>query len=118
MDRGRLQGALGDALHCLNCAAGYNLRWLMKATARLSIGVVFLGSVAFATDERDYGGDDCQPIKLDGFVLHKIGGQKRSASEWYTNWKMHYLRRPGGNPSALSIDAIARALSFDTFRSD
>lgn len=30
MDRCRLKGALGDALHAIACAAGYNLRWLMR----------------------------------------------------------------------------------------
>ena len=35
MDRCWLQGALGDALHAVSCAAGYNLRWLMRAIARL-----------------------------------------------------------------------------------
>ena len=33
MDRCWLQGALGDALHTLSCAAGYNLRWLLRAIA-------------------------------------------------------------------------------------
>ena len=42
MDRCWLQGALGDALHCISCAAGYNLRWLLRAIARLGIGAVFL----------------------------------------------------------------------------
>lgn len=42
MERCWLQGALGDALHCLSCAAGYNLRWLLRAIARLGIGAVFL----------------------------------------------------------------------------
>ena len=42
MDRCWLQGALGDALHSISCAAGYNLRWLMRAIARLQIGPVFL----------------------------------------------------------------------------
>lgn len=42
MDRCWLQGALGDALHALSCAAGYNLRWLLRAVARLGIGPVFL----------------------------------------------------------------------------
>lgn len=36
MDRCWLQGALGDALHALSCAAGYNIRWLMRAIARLT----------------------------------------------------------------------------------
>jgi IS5 family transposase len=38
MDRCWLQGALGDALHALSCAAGYNIRWLMRAIARLAAG--------------------------------------------------------------------------------
>jgi len=33
MDRCWLQGALGDALHSISCAAGYNLRWLLRAIA-------------------------------------------------------------------------------------
>jgi IS5 family transposase len=42
MDRCWLQGALGDALHSLSCAAGYNLRWLLRAIARLGIEALFL----------------------------------------------------------------------------
>ena len=42
MDRCWLQGALGDALHAISCAAGYNLRWLLRAIARLGIRAVFL----------------------------------------------------------------------------
>ena len=37
MDRCWLQGAVGDALHALSCAAGYNIRWLMRAIARLGL---------------------------------------------------------------------------------
>jgi IS5 family transposase len=33
MDRCWLKGALGDALHAISCAAGYNIRWLMRAIA-------------------------------------------------------------------------------------
>jgi transposase, IS5 family len=33
MERCWLPGAVGDALHALNCAAGYNIRWLMRAIA-------------------------------------------------------------------------------------
>ena len=36
MDRCWLKGALGDALHALSCAAGYNIRWLMRAIVRLA----------------------------------------------------------------------------------
>ena len=42
MDRCWLQGALGDALHSISCAAGYNLRWLLRAIARLGLGPLFL----------------------------------------------------------------------------
>jgi transposase, IS5 family len=33
MQRCWLRGALGDALHALSCAAGYNIRWLLRAIA-------------------------------------------------------------------------------------
>ena len=33
MQRCWLKGALGDALHVLSCAAGYNIRWLLRAIA-------------------------------------------------------------------------------------
>jgi IS5 family transposase len=42
MDRCWLQGALGDALHALSCAAGYNIRWLLRALARLGSTLVLL----------------------------------------------------------------------------
>jgi IS5 family transposase len=42
MDRCWLQGALGDALHALSCAAGYNIRWLLRAIVRLGPKLVFL----------------------------------------------------------------------------
>lgn len=41
MDRCWLVGATGDALHAVLCAAGYNLRWLMRAVARLGIKEFF-----------------------------------------------------------------------------
>jgi IS5 family transposase len=42
MDRCWLQGALGDAMHTIGCAAGYDLRWLLRAVARLGLGPSFL----------------------------------------------------------------------------
>ena len=42
LDRCWLKGELGDALHAISCAAGYNLRWLLHAIARLKIGPAFL----------------------------------------------------------------------------
>ena len=40
MDRCWLQGAVGDALHALCCAAGYNIRWLLRAIVRLGLGAL------------------------------------------------------------------------------
>ena len=37
LDRCWLKGAEGDALHAVLCAAGYNLRWLLRAVARLGL---------------------------------------------------------------------------------
>lgn len=41
MRRCWLKGALGDALNAVLCAAGYNLRWLMRAVVRLGLGAFF-----------------------------------------------------------------------------
>jgi IS5 family transposase len=42
MDRCWLQGSTGDALHAVLCAAGYNIRWLLRAIARGGLRAVFL----------------------------------------------------------------------------
>ena len=42
IDRCWLQGKLGDALHAVLCAAGYNLRWLMRAVLRLGLKGILL----------------------------------------------------------------------------
>jgi len=42
MNRCWLAGAIGDALHTVLCAAGYNLRWLLRAIARGRIKSLFL----------------------------------------------------------------------------
>lgn len=52
MDRCWLQGALGDALHSISCAAGYNLRWLLRAIARLGIVAAFLRLLQTALSTR------------------------------------------------------------------
>lgn len=41
MDRCWLQGATGDALHAVLCAAGYNIRWLLWAIVRLGLNGFF-----------------------------------------------------------------------------
>ena len=40
MERCWLRGATGDALHAVLCAAGYNLRWLMRAVKRRGIKAI------------------------------------------------------------------------------
>ena len=42
MDRCWLQGQLGDALHTVLCATGYNMRWLLRAMVRLGLKGRFL----------------------------------------------------------------------------
>ena len=42
MNRCWLKGKLGDALHAVLCAAGYNLRWLMRAVPRLGLKGILL----------------------------------------------------------------------------
>lgn len=42
MDRCWLQGQLGDAMHAVLCATGYNLRWLLRAMVRLGLTAIYL----------------------------------------------------------------------------
>ena len=37
MDRCHLKGEIGDRLHAVLCAAGYNIRWLLRAIARKAL---------------------------------------------------------------------------------
>ena len=47
MIRCYLRGSMGDALHAISCAAGYNIRWLMRAIMRLGLrGLFALGFLA------------------------------------------------------------------------
>ena len=48
MDRCWLRGATGDALHAVLCAAGYNLRWLLRAMARMGLKALFLRPLMLA----------------------------------------------------------------------
>ena len=41
MIRCYLRGSVGDALHAISCAAGYNIRWLMRAIMRLGLRGLF-----------------------------------------------------------------------------
>ena len=49
MIRCYLRGTVGDALHAISCAAGYNIRWLIRAIMRLGLkGLFALVSIAAA----------------------------------------------------------------------
>jgi IS5 family transposase len=48
MDRCWLKGAQGDALHAVLCAAGFNIRWLLRAIARLGLGGLLFVLTALA----------------------------------------------------------------------
>jgi IS5 family transposase len=61
MDRCWLQGTLGDALHAISCAAGYNLRWLLRAIARLGLGAVFLRLLQAALAQPSGYASSCAP---------------------------------------------------------
>lgn len=42
MDRCWLKGSEGDALHAVLCAAGFNIRWLLRAIARQAAKAISL----------------------------------------------------------------------------
>ncbi len=46
MDRCWLKGQTGDALHAVLCAAGYNIRWLLRAVVRLGLKGLLLRLLA------------------------------------------------------------------------
>ena len=51
MDRCHLKGSEGDALHAVLCAAGCNIRWLLRMIARKGLGLLlFLLQVSGLTD--------------------------------------------------------------------
>ena len=48
MDRCWLKGTEGDALHAVLCAAGFNIRWLLRALAQLGLAAILLTLTALA----------------------------------------------------------------------
>jgi hypothetical protein len=45
MDRNWLKGEVGDAIHAVLCAAGYNIRWLMRAILASIFSPVYVSLV-------------------------------------------------------------------------
>jgi IS5 family transposase len=52
MDRCWLQGASGDALHAVLCAAGFNIRWLLRAIAAKGLKALLLALSQWALWQR------------------------------------------------------------------
>jgi IS5 family transposase len=48
MDLCWLKGSDGDAMHAVLCAAGFNIRWLLRALARLGLAALLLVLTALA----------------------------------------------------------------------
>ncbi len=40
IDRCHLKGSQGDALHAVLCAAGYNIRWLLRMIVKKGLGLL------------------------------------------------------------------------------
>jgi len=55
MDRCWLQGQVGDAIHAVLCAAGYNLRWLLRAMVRLGLTAIYLRQLLLALSFAVFG---------------------------------------------------------------
>jgi len=85
MDRCWLKGAIGDALHPLSCAAGYNIRWLLRAIARLGPKLVFLRLLMAATTATTNVKSSCTSLPAT-FV--------RSIPEWSRRLKPASLALP------------------------
>lgn len=48
MDRCWLKGADGDALHAVLCAAGFNIRWLLRAISKMGLAALLLALTVMA----------------------------------------------------------------------
>ncbi len=54
MNRCWLPGKLGDALHTVLCATGFNLRWLLRAMVRLGLRAVFFALAVAGSAGSDF----------------------------------------------------------------
>jgi Transposase DDE domain len=63
MQRCWLKGQTGDALHAVLCAAGYNLRWLLRAIVRLGLRPYFLFSRGCAACPTSCHKPFCRPAQ-------------------------------------------------------
>lgn len=77
MDRCHLKGKIGDCLHAVLCAAGYNIRWLLRMIVKK--GVPFLRSVYLRLCESVGTPSSQLPIRLhlllEGAGTRQVGFQ-------------------------------------------
>ena len=87
MDRCWLQGAMGDALHALSCAAGYNIRWLLRAIIRLGLRGLFDALSAVAV---------CIACLMQAVQVSMRASKSARTSQW----------RPSPRALLRSLDAL------------
>ena len=82
MDRCWLKGAIGDALHAISCAAGYNIRWLMRAIVAQAAKAAKAAFLALSKPA--LYGLNCVLDALIALrdVLNSIGGALRTGLGW------------------------------------
>ena len=76
MGRCHLKGETGDRLHALLCAAGYNIKWLLRMIARR--GLAFLGSALPCLRRASSQG----PLWLATLVQGTLGAARARPSPW------------------------------------
>jgi IS5 family transposase len=74
MDRCHLKGETGDRLHAVLCAAGYNIRWLLRLIARK--GLTFLVSLYLRL---------CQGLTFAGFQLGWMANERPVRTQLASN---------------------------------
>jgi transposase, IS5 family len=78
MDRCWLHGERGDAIHAVLCAAGYNLRWLLRAIVRLDIAPIFLRLLCWCRRGADFAlAGVCSASSSENRRVREVLGDRR-----------------------------------------
>jgi hypothetical protein len=77
MRRCWLKGQTGDAVHAVLCAAGYNLRWLLRAIARMGLKA-FYAPAAW--------------LGIEMLAKRQSPGPRSSFTVWTERWRQTTLR--------------------------
>jgi IS5 family transposase len=89
MDRCWMPGPMGDALHALSCALGYNIRWLMRALqAKAKKALLWL-------------------LQMVGLAAEQGMDRVQNALWQLARMASHWLARPDGGHSRASIGLAA-----------